>query len=300
MKELGTLATRRRVLSGSVALGSALAMPAILSRPAGAAEFIFKMATTIPQDHPINPRAQQAAETINEKSGGRIKVEVFPGYVLGSSTSCLSQLRGGAIQLLTLSGSVLSTMVPVSTIYNAAFAFKTYNEVWAALDGKLGDYIRGKVVAAGMQPIGKHWDLGFRDMTTSAKPITSAADLIGLKIRVPVAPLFLSCFEALGAAPASINFDEVYSSLQTRLIDGEENDLLVIDTAKLYEVQKYCAVTGHIWDGYLRLPMTEPGRHCRAICRSSCPTRSPMPPSRSGRTWWRAQPTLGPSCRRKA
>ncbi len=244
---------RRSFIVRSAAAAAAVAGSALPLRFAHAAEFNMKLATTIPPDHPLNAHARAAATAISEQSGGRVNVEVFPGYVLGSSTSALAQLRGGGIQLLTLSGSVLSTLVPAATIYNTAFAFKDYDQVWSAMDGALGDHIRSKVSAIGLQPIGKHWDLGFRHITTSAKPIKTPEDLRDLKIRVPVAPLFVSCFKALGSAPTPLNFDEVYSALQTKLIDGQENDVIVTDTAKLYEVQKYCALTGHIWDGYFTL-----------------------------------------------
>jgi tripartite ATP-independent transporter DctP family solute receptor len=96
----------------------------------------------------------------------------------------------------------------------------------------------------------KIWDNGFRQITSSSKPITSPDDLRGFKIRVPVSPLWTSMFKAFEAAPASINFNEVYSSLQTKVVDGQENPLALIWTAKLYEVQTYCSLTNHMWDGF--------------------------------------------------
>ena len=246
--------SRRAWLRGCLAAGSAaLAAPVILSRPTRAAEFSFKLATTIPVGHPLNVHAANAAKAIGAQSGGRLEIEVFPGYVLGSSTSALSQLRDGSLELLTLSGSVLSTLVPVSTIYNTAYAFKSYDQVWQTLDGPLGAYLRTKIGAAGLYAFDKQWDLGFRQMTTGSKPIQVPEDLRGLKIRVPVAPLFLACFKALGAAPTPINFDEFYTALQTKIVDGQENDLINIQAGKLYEVQKFCSMTGHIWDGYFTL-----------------------------------------------
>lgn len=244
---------RRAFVQRAAATATVIAGAPLPLRFAHAAEFNFKLATTIPPDHPLNAHARNAATAIAEQSGGRVAVEVFPGYVLGSSTSALSQLRSGGIQLLTLSGSVLSTVVPAVTIYNTAFAFKDYDQVWAAMDGALGDHLRAKVNAAGLQALGKHWDLGFRHITTSSKPIRTPDDLRDMKIRVPVAPLFLACFKALGAAPTPLNFDEVYTALQTKVIDGQENDVIVTETAKLYEVQKYYALTSHIWDGYFTL-----------------------------------------------
>jgi tripartite ATP-independent transporter DctP family solute receptor len=96
----------------------------------------------------------------------------------------------------------------------------------------------------------KIWDNGFRQTTTSTKPIVTPDDFKGMKLRVPVSPLWTSMFKALDAAPTSINFNEVYSALQTKIVDGQENPLAIISTAKLYEVQKYCSLTNHMWDGF--------------------------------------------------
>ena len=96
----------------------------------------------------------------------------------------------------------------------------------------------------------KIWDNGFRQTTSSTKPINGPDDFKGFKIRVPVSPLWTSMFKAFDAAPASINFSEVYSALQTKIVEGQENPLALISTAKLYEVQKYCSLTNHMWDGF--------------------------------------------------
>jgi tripartite ATP-independent transporter DctP family solute receptor len=118
------------------------------------------------------------------------------------------------------------------------------------MDGGLGAHVRGKIAKANLYAFEKMWDNGFRQITTSSKPITDARDLDGTKIRVPVSPLSISMFKALSAAPASLQFSEVYSALQTRIVDAQENPLPIIQAAKLYEVQKYCSLTNHIWDGY--------------------------------------------------
>ncbi len=162
----------------------------------------------------------------------------------------LSQVRVGAIQLFTLSGLILSTVVPVASINGIGFAFKDYGQVWPTMDGALGAYVRAAIAKSGLIAMEKMWDNGFRETTTSTKPIRSPADFHGLKIRVPISPLWTSMFKALGAAPTGINFNEVYSALQTHVVDGQENPLAIISVAKLYEVQKYCSLTNHMWDGF--------------------------------------------------
>jgi len=118
------------------------------------------------------------------------------------------------------------------------------------MDGKLGAYIRAEIAKRGLVAMDRIWDNGFRQTTTSTKPIMTPADFAGMKLRVPVSPLWTSMFQAFGAAPTSINFAEVYSALQTHIADGEENPLAVIYAAKLYEVQKFCSLTNHMWDGF--------------------------------------------------
>ncbi len=118
------------------------------------------------------------------------------------------------------------------------------------MDGDLGAYVRGEIAKANLVAMDKIWDNGFRETTSSTKPINGPDDFKGFKIRVPVSPLWTSMFKAFDAAPASINFSEVYSALQTKIVEGQENPLAIISTAKLYEVQKYCSLTNHMWDGF--------------------------------------------------
>jgi tripartite ATP-independent transporter DctP family solute receptor len=165
----------------------------------------------------------------------------------------LSQLRSGAIDFFTLSGLILSTLVPIASINGIGFAFKDYDTVWAAMDGKLGAFVRGEIAKRGLIVMDKMWDNGFRQITSSTRPIKTPEDLKGFKIRVPVSPLWTSMFQAFGASPVSINFSEVYSALQTKIAEGQENPLSLIQIAKLYEVQKYVSMTSHMWDGFWML-----------------------------------------------
>ncbi len=239
--------SRRQLATASLA---ALPLVAVRTRTAQAAEFSYKFASNLPAAHPLNVRAGEAAARILEATGGRVELRIFPNNQLGSDTDTLSQLRSGAVEFFTLSGLILSTLVPAASINGVGFAFKDYDQVWAAMDGKLGEYVRAEIGKRGLLAMDRIWDNGFRQTTTSTKPITTPADLRGMKLRVPVSPLWTSMFTALGAAPASINFSEVYSALQTHIVDGQENPLAIIETAKLYEVQKFCSLTNHMWDGF--------------------------------------------------
>jgi tripartite ATP-independent transporter DctP family solute receptor len=241
---------RRRLLGTTLAAGAAFPLVAIRSRPANAAEFTYKYANNSPVTHPLNIRTTEAAARVLEKTGGKVEIKVFPNNQLGSDTDMLSQLRSGALEFFTLSGLILATLVPVASINGVGFAFKDYSQVWPTMDGALGTLVRGEIAKRGLYAFGKMYDNGYRQITSASKPIKTPEDLNGFKIRVPVAPLWTSLFKAFGASPTSINFNEVYTALQTHVVDGQENPLSLIDTAKLYEVQKYVAITNPMWDGF--------------------------------------------------
>ena len=169
---------------------------------------------------------------------------------MGSDTELLTQVRNGSVEFFNLSSLILSTFVPVSGITSVGFAFKNYDDVWKAMDGDLGNHIRAEIAKTPIFTVSKIWDNGFRQITSSGREIKTAADLKGFKVRVPAAPPLTSLFKALEAAPSPINFNEVYTALQTKVVEGQENPLAIIATARLYEVQKSCSLTGHVWDGY--------------------------------------------------
>jgi TRAP-type transport system periplasmic protein len=242
--------TRRTMLTRvSLAAAGALASPAILRWPANAAEFAYKYGTALPEGHPMVIRSKEAATKIKEESGGKLDITLYPSSVLGQDTAMMSQAIAGALEIYGMSLDILAQKSPSAAIFGVGFAFPDYDTAWKAMDGDLGKYCRDISEKVGLHCLDKAFDHGFRQITMKSKPINGPDDLKGVKIRLPVAPLFISLFKALGASPTPINFGEVYSALQTGLVDGQENPLILIDTAKLYEVQKYCSMTNHIWVG---------------------------------------------------
>ena len=237
---------RRLVIQASAA-GLALAGSSSWGQRA---EFTLRYANNLPLTHPMNIRAKEMADAVRQETGGRVDIQIFPSSQLGSDTDVLSQLRAGGVDFFTLSGLILSTLVPPAAITGIGFAFSEYDTVWKALDGELGAFVRQEIGKVNLIAMDRIWDNGFRQITSSSKPIQTADDLKGFKIRVPVSPLWTSMFKAMEASPASINFNEVYTALQTKVVDGQENPLAIISTAKLHEVQKFCSVTNHMWDGF--------------------------------------------------
>ena len=245
---MGKTFTRRRVAvlgaAATIGVGSPL-------RYAKAAEFSFKWGTNVPDSHPLNVHGRKAAAALMEATNGRVELRMFPNNQLGGDADMFSQLRSGALECFSLSGvNVLSTMLPAAAISGVGFAFKDYPTLWKAMDGKLGEWLRAQIARTGLVVQEKIWDNGFRQVTTSTRPILKPEDFNGLKIRVPVSALWTSLFQGLGASPTSLNFAEVYSALQTKVVDGQENPPAIISSAKLFEVQKYCSLTNHMWDGW--------------------------------------------------
>jgi len=242
--------TRRALLSrASIVAAGAAAAPAILHWPANAAEFAYKCGTALPDGHPMCIRGREAIAKIKEESGGKLDITLYTNSVLGQDTAMLSQAIAGALEMYFLPIDLLAPKNEACGIFGVGFAFDGYQHIWAAMDGELGDYLRSIAEQIGFHCIDKCPDHGFRQITSKSKPINSPDDLKGMKIRLPVAPYLIALFRALGASPTPINFGEVYSALQTGLVDGQENPLILIDTAKLYEVQKYCSITNHVWAG---------------------------------------------------
>jgi len=242
--------TRRRFVAGTAATATAIATVNILTRRAEAAEFTYKYANNSPLTHPMTIRMTEAANKIKEESNGRLEIQIFPNNQLGGDTDMLSQVRSGAIDFFTLSGLILATLVPVASINGIGFAWKSYDQIWPAMDGELGAHVRGAIAKSGLVAFDKMWDNGYRQITSSTKPINSADDLKGFKIRVPPSPLWTSMFKAFGASPVSIPWAETYSAMQTKIADGLEQPLIGLLVDKMYEVQKYCSETNHMFDGF--------------------------------------------------
>ena len=240
--------TRRIFIATGALAGSAAASRAWAQ--AANAEFKFKLGNDLPVTHSVNTRLKEAVDAIAAETKGRVVIQVFPNNQLGNDSDMMSQVRSGALELATFPGTVMSTLVPVTSITGVGFAFPSYDKVWAAMDGAVGDHIRRAVAKTTLVPFETVWDNGFRQITTSTKPIRTPDDLKNFKIRVPLVPLWVSMFKSLGAAPVSLPLSEAYQALQTKVADGQENPLALIEAAKFFEVQKFCSLTNHAWDGF--------------------------------------------------
>ncbi len=238
--------TRRQILQGATALTAAAAFqPAFAAR-----KTVIKVALDLADSHPTVVNLNAAAAKLKDATQGEVTMQVFPSSQLGDDTHMLSSLRSGAIQMMAIGDNIIAALVPSAAIDNIGFAFKTPEMAWQALDGGVGDVVRADIDKAGLHAMHHIWDEGFRQVTSSTKPILTPEDMHGFKIRVPPSPISLSLFQSLGAAATTINVAELYTALQTHVVDGQENPLGNTETQKIYQVQKYCSITNHMWVGY--------------------------------------------------
>ena len=207
-------------------------------------EHTIKFATQNPKGHPLVIGMEKFAEIVTAKSGGKIKVNMFPGGVLGGDAPNVSALQGGTLEMVSLPSGILARQVKEFAVYDFPFQFANGKEADAVVDGPFGKMMHAKLQDKGMVGL-TYWELGFRNMTNSKRPINTVADLAGLKIRVIPNPINLDWVKALDANPTPMAFPEVYAALESKALDGQENPLSVVLANKLFEVQKHLTLTNH-------------------------------------------------------
>jgi TRAP-type transport system periplasmic protein len=238
---------RRSFLFGTVFATQAFA---IVRAPARAAQFEYKLAHSQTIEHPEHVRLTQLSTQVARETNGRLLIHIFPNGQLGGQESMAAQVRLGAIQFCVIGDANYSGIIPTAAIGSIAFAFKDPKAAWAVMNGPVGDYLRKEFEAKSLYiPKGAFIDLGMREITSSTKPIRTVNDLAGFKIRVAPGNIYVDLFRTLGASPVVMDQNSVYPGLQTHIIDGQETPYLVIETTRLYEVQKYLSVSNHIWTG---------------------------------------------------
>ena len=224
-----------------------LALVLSFSATAMAATYQMKLAHYAAVDHPGGIAAQQFADAVNTRTNGDIVIEVFPSNQLGAPDEMLEQNILGVVDMtLGTQGSLDKYSKKFATVM-LPFVFEDYDHAYRVLDGPFYEWTKDELLAQGLVFIGS-WDYGFRNLTNSVRPINTPADVAGLKIRTPGEIQLQSCMEALGANVQAIAFNELYLALKQGTVDGQENPLSVIYFNKLYETQKYLALTKHVYN----------------------------------------------------
>jgi tripartite ATP-independent transporter DctP family solute receptor len=209
-----------------------------------AQERAIKFATQNPKGHPIVMGMEKFAELVQAKSSGKIKVNLFPGGVLGGDAPTVSALQGGTIEMASMNSGILASQVKDFEVFDLPFLFGNGKEADTVVDGPFGKMMHAKLEAKGLIGL-SFFELGFRNITNSKRAITKVEDIDGLKLRVIPNAINVDWVKALGANPTPLAFPEVYAALEQKAIDGQENPLTVIAANKLYEVQKYVTLTNH-------------------------------------------------------
>ena len=197
-------------------------------------------------DHPVSMGAKRFAELVAAKSGGKMKVQEFPSSTLGNEMQQQSALQGGVQEMTAPATTSLVGIVKEFGLLDFPFSVTTYAQADALLDGPLGQALIAKLPEKGLVALG-YWDLGFRNVTNSKRPIQKPEDLEGLKLRVIPNPVFLDTFKAFKANPVPMPFAELYGALESKAVDGQENPFAVILSNKFYEVQKFVSATNHVY-----------------------------------------------------
>jgi tripartite ATP-independent transporter DctP family solute receptor len=197
-------------------------------------------------DHPISLGVKRFAELVAAKSGGKLVVKEFPASTLGNELQQQSALQGGIQEMTAPAPTSLAGIVREFGLLDFPFIVNTPQQADALTDGQVGRLLFAKLPEKGLVGLA-FWDLGFRNVTNSKRPITRVEDFDGLKLRVIPNPVFLETFRIFKANPVPMPFAELYSALETRAVDGQENPFAVILSNKIFEVQKFLSVTNHVY-----------------------------------------------------
>ena len=228
----------------------ALACPA--ASAAKSDTITIKIATSMAQTHPVVVALEEVKEYLAEQSEGKIVLDIYPAGALGSNGEIAQQMITGEIDAV-VSGACdnYASFNPLIYVEDLPFLFSDYETAYAAYDGEYGDALKGLIDALGCHTVSL-WENGFRQITNDVRPVTKPSDMAGLKMRAANATLFIKLFECLDCTVTMVDVTELFSALQQKMVDGQENPLPNILSSSYYEVQKYCTLTNHI---YLSCPV---------------------------------------------
>ncbi|WOS65806.1 TRAP transporter substrate-binding protein [Sinorhizobium fredii] len=227
--------------------GLMLASVAPLTANAEINEQTIRFASAGAEGSPLVIGQRKFAEIVKEKSGGKIDVKVFPAGMLGGDLQSVTALQGGLLQMSVMNAGLMASLAPDFAVLDLPFLFESTKEADAVMDGEVGKTFAKQLDDKNLVVLA-YWELGFRNLTNSRRPVEKVDDIEGLKIRVVQSPIYLEMFQALGANAVPMPFPEVYTALETGTVDGQENPAPSILTAKLNEVQKYITLTRHTYN----------------------------------------------------
>lgn len=238
---------QRRILLTGVVPAAAVALALTTGAPAASAETVLRFGHEVPVTTAAGQMYQHFADRVAERTGGEVVIEVAPGAQLGSEAEMIEQAKNGIIDVVEASMGGLGILVPALEMSEAPFLWQSWDEFAAVVRGPafapLWDELETK---HNLIPLTKVWYWGWRNFTTRSVAIHTPEDLKGLKMRVPEAPVWVEMIKAVGASPTVIPFNDVYTALQQKVVDGEENPVPVIYGQKFYEVNPYITLDRHM------------------------------------------------------
>lgn len=198
-------------------------------------------------DHPRHLAALHFADRVAHYSEGRIEIRIFPAASMGDDAAMVRGLLDGTLDISANSQGAVSKVVPEYAAIGMPFLFRSPEDAWKVLDGHAGEVLAERSAARGLKLLG-YWDNGIRHLSNDVRPIRIPEDVRGLRIRTPPDPAAVDLIKALGGMPRQIRWSDVYSALQQKVVDGQENPLVNILTGKLHEVQRFLSLTGHKYE----------------------------------------------------
>ncbi|MFZ7101716.1 MAG: TRAP transporter substrate-binding protein [Peptococcaceae bacterium] len=211
-----------------------------------AEKIVLKAAVTPAADHPYNLGLIEFGKLLSERTNGKYEVETFPSSQLGSEREAIEGVQMGTIDLTVVSTAPLAGFSDAFLVTDLPFIFQSKEHAYKVLDGEIGQSIFQKLDGTGIVGLA-FWENGFRNITNSKRPIVHPEDMKGIKVRTMENQIHMDSFKQIGADPTPMAFGELFTALQQKTVDGQENPLPIIGTSKFYEVQDYLAMTGHFY-----------------------------------------------------
>ena len=235
-----------RVLRSIAAGAAAMALAAGMAH-AQFQERYIRASFTLGKEHALGQGLARVQQCIAEKSGGKMKVQVFYDASLGTDGPAVQQLRSGTLDMVVTQTSFMTSMIPEAGVFDLPFLVQNEKEGDAIMDGKAGALLASKLPAVGLVNLA-YWENGFRNTTNSKKPIAKVEDFTGLKLRIVQNAIMVDSFKAMGAFAVPMAFTELYTALETKAVDGQENPFNITELSKFHEVQKYLSLTRHMYN----------------------------------------------------
>ncbi|MCU4179485.1 TRAP transporter substrate-binding protein [Bosea sp. BH3] len=216
----------------------------MIGRPALAQTTKLRFAHPHPEADSWHKAALLFAEQIKAKSQGRYEVQVFANGALGSDAQTISAVRGGSLDICLTGNPFFTGLAPKLNVLDLPFLIQSRKHAAAVMDGPIGDGLRRELEGSNLKALAT-WEIGWRNLTNNRRPVATAADIKGLKIRTTPNPAHIKAFQLLGAVPTPMAFTELFTALETGTVDGQENPVTLILNAKFHEVQKHLSLTRH-------------------------------------------------------